>query len=706
MSKDVIYVIRKRFDEIVEKATRAAEQETQALINSLELNKLNIIDQLIKIRQASKELDNEHEALEYPGYSEYHTMENGVYKLFATRLLFYNVDESEGLNKTIIHDAKRRVLFDLWYEKRNLIPKFTFASFLSTTNPVYAAFYAKNAHNEVEEFMKIRNWQSETLNKIVELETAIMVQMIRAACRKSEEPESVLGEVRRQFDLLKEAAETDNVDDIIARANEMLVFNHPKFQFGGLAPAEWANQFQKTLTIGLNFNNVIPTTTRQLLKEYKKHPKYPISAGPFIFYALQRCKAWLDAVTDGDLELNENLKTDFSADFERAYTQGTELSETNITRFQASANLDIQTKEQYRESLFDRLDELRHEAKTEHFEIFYQFIKDKEQTLQVFKHSCFYESNTEQIVTELTDVVRISEELDWLSAEIFEIDGRPPFRREAVIKDENERRENDLIEIMNAMKLVAIDHDLYTKLSDATSGSIWDFHSGIKPMYFVMMDTQEAAQEVFREAMSRLHDILERQPQTSKIIYIQDRLKMLRHRELDLKQFGWKISSMEQYLKEFMEIEADFIRETRDISFTGSVQQALISYSAPGSPFSFGYKLGNTKALSTIYRLLNLKINFINEAKTSEADFIKALTAKDLEKIEIEIHLGCETTQFSYILDKMKPLFSNFNPTSVEKSFVFYSKNGKHITRSNLYSNKIDAPKNVEDIDKVFQQLQ
>lgn len=117
---------------------------------------------------------------------------------------------------------------------------------------------------------------------------------------------------------------------------------------------------------------------------------------------------------------------------------------------------------------------------------------------------------------------------------------------------------------------------------------------------------------------------------------------------------------------------------------------------------NFEYKEKTSDRLKDICRLLNLKIDFLNDDLTSEDQFVEVMTSKDLNKISTQIHIGCETTQFRYVVDKLKPYFNSLTLSNIEKSKLFYSKNGVLITATNLSRNKHQDPKEKTTIDKIF----
>ena len=71
-----------------------------------------------------------------------------------------------------------------------------------------------------------------------------------------------------------------------------------------------------------------------------------------------------------------------------------------------------------------------------------------------------------------------------------------------------------------------------------------------------------------------------------------------------------------------------------------------------------------------------------------------------------KVYFGCETVQLRYIIDELKNYFNNLTPTALEKSELFYTKTNKLLKAQNLYSNKIESPKNQSTIDNIIKQMQ
>jgi hypothetical protein len=119
---------------------------------------------------------------------------------------------------------------------------------------------------------------------------------------------------------------------------------------------------------------------------------------------------------------------------------------------------------------------------------------------------------------------------------------------------------------------------------------------------------------------------------------------------------------------------------------------------------SFGFNEDVGK-LKTVINQLCVKIELLN-SDTKTDDLITILTAKNIIPGSVKIQIGCETVQFRYIIDKLKPSFNALNPQNIELSACFFTKKGTLIKAQNLYTNKISNPKEKDKIDNIIKQLQ
>ncbi len=146
------------------------------------------------------------------------------------------------------------------------------------------------------------------------------------------------------------------------------------------------------------------------------------------------------------------------------------------------------------------------------------------------------------------------------------------------------------------------------------------------------------------------------------------------------------------------------LSDIQEIIFLGKVSDP-IQTKPDNKKLTFGFN-GDVEKLKSVLSSLDKTIDLINGDTTSLNDLFNILTSKEIKPKSIKIQLNCETANFRYIIDKLKPVFSNLKPISIEKTESFFSKNGVLITAQNLYSSKIENPKLKEDIDKISKHLQ
>lgn len=120
---------------------------------------------------------------------------------------------------------------------------------------------------------------------------------------------------------------------------------------------------------------------------------------------------------------------------------------------------------------------------------------------------------------------------------------------------------------------------------------------------------------------------------------------------------------------------------------------------------SFGFTGDKDRLKAAIIQLCQ-KIDLLMDGKTSSDELFTLLTSRDLEANTTKIYLGCETTQFRYIIDKIALQFTNLTLKGIEKTKAFYSKKGTLITAQNLSAGKVDNPKEKGTIDNILKQLQ
>lgn len=158
-----------------------------------------------------------------------------------------------------------------------------------------------------------------------------------------------------------------------------------------------------------------------------------------------------------------------------------------------------------------------------------------------------------------------------------------------------------------------------------------------------------------------------------------------------------------KYLLEQKEIYTQRFTEKFPIIIEDETQAAQQKDEAP--KFTFGFNGDKTK-FKTVLSQLSLTIDLLNEEKNSVDELLEVFTTKDLQPNSTKIYINCETAQFRYIIDCITLKFSSLKLKAIEKSGVFFSKNGTLITSQNLSAGKVENPKEKDKIDNIMKHLQ
>ena len=118
----------------------------------------------------------------------------------------------------------------------------------------------------------------------------------------------------------------------------------------------------------------------------------------------------------------------------------------------------------------------------------------------------------------------------------------------------------------------------------------------------------------------------------------------------------------------------------------------------------FGFS-GDTNALLTVLKALQLRVDMLKEDFTTVDNFHKLLTAKDFSNLDVKVHLNCDNKQFYYIITKLQPYFTNLKWVTIAKSMLFLSEGNSLLGQSDLSSAKNNNPKLKTVIDNIFRDM-
>ena len=163
--------------------------------------------------------------------------------------------------------------------------------------------------------------------------------------------------------------------------------------------------------------------------------------------------------------------------------------------------------------------------------------------------------------------------------------------------------------------------------------------------------------------------------------------------------------SIPQQLASFYTEQKNIFIQNFNTKFPVFSEESTIAKSASKSKsIDFEFK-GDVNKLKNVLSSLNENISLLDDSRTSVDELLAALTSPIYPNSK-KIYLNCETVQFRYIIDKLKPFFNKLTLAQIDASELFYSKNKKVITKGNLSASKIENPKEDRTINNIIKQLQ
>ncbi|MBS1578322.1 MAG: hypothetical protein JST29_01625 [Bacteroidetes bacterium] len=132
--------------------------------------------------------------------------------------------------------------------------------------------------------------------------------------------------------------------------------------------------------------------------------------------------------------------------------------------------------------------------------------------------------------------------------------------------------------------------------------------------------------------------------------------------------------TVEEFYMYRMDNDSEMV-EIKQLTFDKYNKPVLSASKATEPPkLTFGWKKGDTSKLQALFDDLCVDYNFLNEEETSVETLVELLTEKEIVPGKFKIYLGCQTTEFVFIMDNLGKAFQRLSPTNIEKSMSFWSK--------------------------------
>lgn len=556
MGRPINSILKSQFEEVYSEAINNAEEHFKMdFLKKIEgfdhFNKCKFIINN-KIINDNLIAENDH-----PYYIKDYKFKKSLLSQFSNRFFLLNLDEFDEL-KICIYLGK---LKDLIIEEIKVLssqtPLFTFHDFLSGKECKYRLI--SELISNVEDAQEIYNWQSDALIKIVCFEVELLIRKHQEHCSTHNDP---INFIQTQIEIIEEGFKESVKDvekikgilfdlfafkdvDVESYSNELLLLNYPSF-FNSID----------------EFKYISPLTINEGLERLKSNSFKLLSNEYVLFYSLRAFMFWLKDIINGRPIQELFIYPIWSDCVKQVIVDAKEIVidlKKNITNY---AYNPVNSKKKVREYLVYEFDKL---------------VRDFNNTEDKLLLSLFTEPfknilNSHFIKSGLFNTKMYKE--DFQNAFVLcEMSRIIPFIYKDIFDDDVVNIESflgDHIAINEILREMVIDKCSFDEFEDILT----DFYVGSPfglSFDLKFYDQNIKYRKIFRRSLSHLVEVLDTAEISKKLIYIQTRLKDLRYRELNLKVTFNNFKNIEgdnypNLFKELLSIEADFIRETAQVS--------------------------------------------------------------------------------------------------------------------------------------------
>lgn len=560
ISKPINSFLKSKFQEIHKAAIEKANtdlKDFQIKINSFK----NHFDRYKLLCNEQERLDNLKEKHAHPYYIEYHSSPDWLLEQFASRCFLLNVDEGEELAEAIYLGCYSWDITQIKIELRKDIPEYTYEYFLNGQVCKYFSAFGNEYNMSRDDYYEIRNWQTERLVKIVDYECQVLIKNIQQYCKSISDPLAFILEEKEKIEAIDK--EAINAQMLKKKLGNLYIYKD--FDCSTINSDSLEKNFELFLDGRIAWNNIFPFQIEPLLAKIDRNFQMPLGAEFTLFFVINKVADWIELILNGQPIQQEVISTDWNILFNKALQEAMQFAEESIEPIEEFAyNVELPQKD-VKDYLIEKLELYR--IKFNAFEKKYLFALLEEKNRPLLKNTfitnAFLGNNLQKEFEAIKEAIVI-QEMSW---DIVNIYG-DIFNTHKI--DYPEKTESYL-EIMDLMNQMVLDKELYNELRASMDDFMQHFHSYLLPIEMHFQNQRETLSDLFRKSLKRLETHLNDAEPSNKILYLQSRIKDLRHQELYYKQIKHELNEDNDALrypslfKEFLEIEADFIKNIKDI---------------------------------------------------------------------------------------------------------------------------------------------
>jgi len=690
-------LVENHVQQIISNASQKNETQVLEYVKTLNLANKSIEEQVEKLYSESLKIVRIEETFERPEYISLARYPETIIKIIYHRLLFAEKNECHLLEEANLINQKKVKIHQLLESAKSNLPKFTFEEFIQGKyNVIFYKLKQRPDLTSEDEYNKMRNWQTDQLVTALLLEANHFIKAFQKIIQGEKSISDHIGREILQLQTIFKEGKVYSADQLVSELFKLNGFSN------SLMPDELSvfhKSMIKFLDNDADHSWFTPQYLNKIISTYRQRKATPfISFPPLLCYSLILYGDWLQLVADGKIDINSPLNLNFRSLFDQTARDAMKQADENIRNFN-SRIFALNTADEFKDMILAELERLRVTLKEKNVQRYYYFLAHEQELKSHFISNCIFGGNPADHSTALKKAIIIAEEADFFLAELAD-----KYFDQVLMKSLKSLPTVNL-QIIDVINSMVPDSALIQKLLAASSKAIGELRADKKPALFILLDLNESLlkiynslEELLMKHFARLNDDVRYEYATHAIRELNEKCRLAKQNKYDL------VSHIET-IKDILQQELDWIKSiTKPVDLTQLLKQKPVEE----KKFNFGYSKSTTKPIEDIVQalVLNREIDFL-DYRTSLGDLVALLTTNDIDNLPYKpIYINCQTNQFRHIIKRFKDLLPNFNPTSIEKSGRFFSKNGNQYLANNLNPSKVEIPKAMIAIDQIFKKVQ
>ena len=560
ISKPINSVLKTKFQKIHQAAITKANADYTLFQNKL--NGLdNHFDKFKMLYEEDERLEKLTDESLHPYYVENHSTEDWLLNQFAGRSFILNIDEATELEDAIYLGTYNQKINEKYWELKKEVPKYTYADFLKGKICKYLDTFVQAYNIEEDDYYKIRHWQAEKLMMIVEYEYLVMIKKNQQHCKSLSDPLKFILEEKDKI----EAIEKLPADSSILKKHLSKLYVYAGCEVSNLQDDLLRTNFKIYKDERLTWQGIYPLLIKPLIDKVAAKSKRPFLSEITLFFVINKVADWYELVLNGQSVNQEVVSPAWDKLLQQLFEEVKTITKETIAPIEDFAYNEELGKDEVKNYLIGKFEDYRHKFNCCDKKYLFSVVDEEKREVlrRMFITNSFFGNDVQghyDAIKEALVIHDVAWEIAGIYGHIFDTH-----------KMDYPERRGSHIEIMSLLNQMVIDRELYTEQRKIMDDFMEHFHAYRLPIEMHFQNHREAMSELFRKALNRLEGHLDDAEPTSKILYLQSRLKELRHRELRYKQIKHELDDDDDDLrystlfKEFLEIEADYIKNTKDV---------------------------------------------------------------------------------------------------------------------------------------------